>query len=258
MKKPASFLLAAPLFAVLAISSLAQASPVELWTQKDWTVLFEAKGDLNGDGAEDYVAIIEAPDGENQPENACEGEEGFSEAPTRRLIIALDEGGTLKAVADEPRVVLRRDEGGVFGDPLEGLDIDRGAVVVSHYGGSRWRWGNRLRFRLDDGEWRLIGMTDFSLDSAYGNIIEYDYNALSGKMKLSVEIGQDSEEPVCVACRIGEECPERNGCYTGSRPAKAGATWFRIGPKPPVTLAGFRCWQDKTGLLRHLGFQNGQ
>ena len=254
----APFLPAATVFAALAISSQAQAGPLDPWTEKGWTVLFEAKGDLNGDGVEDYAAIIEAPEGENQPENACEGEEGYSEAPTRRLVIALDEAGTLKVAADEPRVILRRDEGGVFGDPLEGLGIERGAVVISHYGGSRWRWGNTLRFRLDDGEWRLIGLTDFSLDSAYGNIIEYDYNALSGKMKLSVEIGQDNEEPVCVACRTGEDCPEQNGCYAGSRAAKAGATWFKIGPKPSVTLAGFRCWQDKTGLLRHLGFQTLQ
>lgn len=35
------------------------------------------------------------------------------------------------------KVVLKADEGGVWGNPFESLTIDRGSVVVSDYGGSK-------------------------------------------------------------------------------------------------------------------------
>lgn len=246
--------------AIIASASPTIAGPLDSWRDRGWSVLFEASGDLNRDGAADYAAIIEAPKGENTPDNACDGTDDYSEAETRRLVIAFaDQDGGLKVVANEPRSVLRHDQGGVFGDPLEGLAIERGAVVVTHYGGSRWRWGDTLRFRHDDDEWRLIGMTEFWLDSAFGNVVEYDYNPLSGKMSRTVEIVEEQEgEPVCVACRLGEHCPERDGCYEGNRRAAAGTEWFDIGRKPPIALADFQCWREQTGLLRHLGFEDGR
>lgn len=244
--------------ALLAFATSAHADITSEWTEKGWTVLFEAKGDLNGDKDADHVAVVEAPQGETTPENSCDGADDYSDAATRRLIIAFDDGGGGQAIsADEPRVVLRRDQGGVFGDPLEDLAIENGAVVIRHYGGSRWRWGNTLRFRYDDSDWRLIGMTEFWLDSLSGSNVEYDYNPLTGKMARTVEINEELDgEPVCAACRTSENCPEKNGCYAGTRPAKPGTEWFDIGAKPAIPLAGFTCWQEETGLLKHLGFQS--
>lgn len=246
--------------ALLATAMPAGANPVDHWISEGWSVLFEAQGDLNQDGLADVAFILEATEGETKPDNSCEGMDDWSEAEARRLIIAFDKGdGGHEISADEPRVALRRDQGGVFGDPLDSLSIENGSVVVRHYGGSRWRWGNALRFRFDEGTWRLIGMTDFWRDSFSGNNVEYDYNPLTGKMKRTTEIMEEVEgEPICNACLVGEDCPERNGCYTGTRPAKAGAEWFDIGIKPDIPLSDFTCWQEQTGLLRHLGFQDSR
>ncbi len=252
-----------PLAAIVASTILTTgllASPLEPWLAKGWTQLFAATGDLNRDGIDDLAVIIEAPEGENTPDNSCDEMDDYSDSETRRLIVAIDDGNGGESISvNEAKVVLRRDQGGVFGDPLEDLFIERGAVVVRHYGGSRWRWGNTLRFRLDGDDWQLIGMTDFWFDSLSGNNVEYDYNPLTGKMARTVAIEEEIDsDPVCVACRIGENCPEKRGCRSGTRRAKPGTRWFDIGTKPKIEMVDFACWQEKTGLLRHLGFQDGR
>lgn len=243
--------------AIVAAPS-AIAGSLDHWTGQGWSVLFQARGDLNRDGREDIAAIVEAPENISKPDNGCDSADDYSDAEARRLIVVIDDGEGQQSIAvDEPRAVLRRDQGGVFGDPLEELSIENGAVVINHYGGSRWRWGNTLRFRLDDGLWRLIGMTDFWHDSISGSRVEYDYNPLSTKLKRTVEFDEELEgKPVCTACLHGVSCPERNGCYAGTRRARPGAEWFNIGPKPNIPLRNFNCWQESIGLLKHLGFQD--
>ncbi|MFZ2099319.1 MAG: hypothetical protein WAU86_02005, partial [Oricola sp.] len=224
-----------------------------------WHEIGAANGDLNRDGIDDVAVVIEAPEGMMEPRNACDGDQGYSEAPVRRLIVAFADGkGGYTRAADEPRLVLRSDEGGAFGDPFEGISIERGSIVADHYGGSRWRWGMTVRFRFDDGDWRMTGMTDSQMDSLSLSAITYDYNALSGKVEVAVEGPEpDAEpgEPLCTACRVGEQCPEANGCYQGTRITKAGKVLYTVGKKDRIVMSQFRCWFDKVGLLTHTGFQ---
>jgi hypothetical protein len=122
--------------------------------------------------------------------------------------------------------------------------------------GSRWRWGQTTRFRLEEGGWLMTGMTELQHDSIYNSVIEYDYNALTYKIAVTVDEGVDDPEaePVCVACRAGEACGSGD-CYKTTKPAKTGTTWFDTPRRDRVTLSGFRCWFEQTGLLEHTGFQ---
>ncbi|NOU89302.1 hypothetical protein GC102_26635 [Paenibacillus sp. LMG 31460] len=56
----------------------------------------------------------------------------------------------ISIIAD--KVVLKADEGGVWGNPFESLTIDRGSVVVSDYGGSKRGRKElvRINFNLND------------------------------------------------------------------------------------------------------------
>ena len=236
--------------------------PAAIWKDYEsqgWRVIGQASGDLNRDGREDIALVIEAPDGLTEPANACSADDDYSDAPVRRLVIAFAEpDGGYRRAADEPRVVLRADEGGVMGDPFEEVSIGNGSVVLDFYGGSRWRWALTLRFRHDDGDWRMTGMTDTQTDSIMNSVLTYDYNALSGKMAVTAEESPDSEaaasEPLCVACRVGEHCPQTGGCYEGTKRAKSGTTLFKVGRKERVILSDYRCWESRTGLLAHTGF----
>ncbi|MGG3280065.1 hypothetical protein [Paenibacillus solani] len=130
------------------------------------------EGDLNKDGFNDVGAVIE------------EIKSQTDEAPQRALLIAFgneDNNYRLSIIADH--VILKADEGGVWGDPFDSISIDRGSLVVSHYGGSNWRWFNTYRFRYQDNDWYLIGATTgeyFTGSATEEEANEQDYNFLTG------------------------------------------------------------------------------
>ncbi|WP_168120128.1 hypothetical protein [Paenibacillus sp. HB172176] len=142
------------------------------------------EGDLNKDGIDDIAAVIEK----------LESEEGA--APSRSLLIALGttaETYELSVIAEN--AILSADEGGVWGDPFESIAIDRGSIVVSHYGGSNWRWYSRYRFRYQDEDWYLIGATSGSYNTGattIENSDEEDYNLLTGDFSIR-RMGDDGK-----------------------------------------------------------------
>lgn len=131
-----------------------------------------AKGDLNKDGISDLATVIEKDTVKD-------------EASPRSLLIAF--GGknntyTLSIIAEN--VILRADDGGVWGDPFESITINRGSVLVSDYGGSNWRWYNKYRFRYQDKDWFLIGATSgsyFTGSTTMEQADEDDINFLTGQ-----------------------------------------------------------------------------
>lgn len=139
--------------------------------EKDKDDPIKAEGDLNKDGIIDFAAIIEKTT-------------NTEEAPPRELIIAFgNKDNTYSLSINAEKVILRADEGGIWGDPFDSLSIDRGSVVVSDYGGSNWRWYNKYRFRFQNNDWYLIGATMgsyFTGTTTRENADEEDYNLLTG------------------------------------------------------------------------------
>lgn len=122
--------------------------------------------DLNGDGKPDAALVIS---------NGGSGSSDVEEPSVVKhvLILALrgDDGKLHRSVVSDA-AVLDGDEGGAFGDPFEDLSVERGAVVIMHYGGSRDRWGYTHRYRYQDGQWMLIGLDYGNTDST--NLEHYD------------------------------------------------------------------------------------
>ncbi|CAN7743605.1 hypothetical protein LJR153_006493 [Paenibacillus sp. LjRoot153] len=132
----------------------------------------KVEGDLNKDGIQDVAMVIEKL------------ESAKDQAPERALLIAFgNKDGTYTRSIMADKAILKADEGGIWGDPLADIHIDRGSLVVSFYGGSNFRWYGNYRFRFQDEDWYLIGAT---VGSFYSGTMtettgdEEDYNLLTG------------------------------------------------------------------------------
>src|SRR6185436_7531450 len=166
---------------------------------KGWRLEMERlrEGDLNGDGRPDLAFVIVHGGG---------GSEADADLPVKHvLVLALKgEDGKLHRSIVNDAAVLDGDEGGAFGDPFDDLSIDKGTVVISHYGGSRERWGFTHRYRFQNGKWSLIGLDMGNTDTLdlehYDN---QDINLSTGLVQASEKGGYEGEP----------KKPETSGTY---------------------------------------------
>jgi hypothetical protein len=111
-----------------------QGAALSDWILPGWKAVHEVTGDLNKDGRDDIAFILERKQQVSHT-RGCGKESDKSQAAPRILMVLLarEQGGYRLSVL-ETDLVRRADEGGIFGDPLSGLYIERGSVVLHHFG----------------------------------------------------------------------------------------------------------------------------
>jgi len=203
-----------------------------------WKVMVQASGDLNQDGRDDLAVIIERLETAKH-ERAC-GKEGYdSHAAPRILLIALAADGGYQLAGSDNGVVLRSDEGGVWGDPFQSLEIARGTVVLTHYAGSAWRWGVVQRFRFQNEGWYLIGHTESSHHTVSEQMSEYDYNLSTGKVAIKATSAEGG--PGCRRGLKGEACPRSKDCSKAETRVTKKVTWKKVPRDGLPKLGGMAC-----------------
>ena len=148
--------------------------------------------DFNGDGVQDVMMIIEKnPTLENfdkkAPCDRYDWNNGCSIVYGERILqvyLGLKDGGYKLFVSNE-KIVLNGDDGGAFGDPLNGLAATKkGSVRLEVYGGSSWRWRHvdTIQYRGDD--FYIVGQTDSGLHTAEPETTSSfkDVNLITGEM----------------------------------------------------------------------------
>lgn len=99
----------------------------------------------------------------------------------RTLVVARGNGDwTYTPAVEAKNAVFSADEGGIWGDPFEGIEIRNGSLYLHFYGGSSWRWEKTYQFRYQDGDWYLIGATDSFINISTNEGTVKDYNLLTG------------------------------------------------------------------------------
>ena len=129
-------------------------APAEVtkFVPKGHRVIDVERGDLNRDGREDCVIVVQRIASEEEPEE-------YHGEPRPLLILIRQPSGKLKLAKTATKVVHCAGCGGVFGDPFEGVFMDGpGRFVVNHYGGSNFRWHNNYTFAWSrrDQTWQLV------------------------------------------------------------------------------------------------------
>lgn len=137
-----------------------------------FTQLKEATGDLTKDGQDERVIVYDTP------KQTGMGTE-------RQLYIYTRENNAWKLLHTSTGPVLPSEHGGTMGDPFDHLAVERGTVVIGHFGGSRQKWNYTHRYRFQQGDWYLIGATIGSGDACESE--SYDYNVSTGKIQVQYE-----------------------------------------------------------------------
>lgn len=130
-----------------------EALPAE-WTRfvpDGQIVIAQARADLDLDGREDVLLVLEADREETKGNEPDDG-------PRRLLILRRDASGALQLAKQSKQAVLCRQCGGVMGDPFESVEAKKGSFTITHYGGSAWRWASRYQFNYSrrDQTWQLV------------------------------------------------------------------------------------------------------
>ena len=115
------------------------------------------KSDLNGDGREDFILVLEK-------EKPAKDADDFPVGQRPLLILMRGADGKLTMAKRNEKIVMCSQCGGVFGDPFEGVFAKRNTFSVEHYGGSNWRWKYSYKFNYSriDKSWELVRVEDIS------------------------------------------------------------------------------------------------
>ena len=168
------------LMTALALASAAFAKeldaaklPAELkpFVSKNYRAIFAGSEDLNGDGKDDYLLVIEKT---SPPKSVLD-----DSLPSDRslLIITRQPDGSLKQAVRNDRLVYCRECGGVMGDPFITVTLKKNRFTVNHYGGSNWRWTADYTFawsRIDQA-WQLVAYDSESFHTSDIENIKYEH-----------------------------------------------------------------------------------
>lgn len=165
-----------------------------------WKLYDKAQGDLNGDGLEDSVLVIQR----NEPSLVIEnpdslGAESYDANPRSLLFILSDPEGPMRLVGRDDTIIPDWDSPNLD-NPLDSIDIGGGGKVTLwiRYWSSAgaWEMSNRLfHFRWDGEGMVLIGYDSIEVHRATLDFKEVSINYLTGRRKDVVgNMDQDKDE----------------------------------------------------------------
>ncbi|MCZ0750677.1 hypothetical protein [Aeromonas enteropelogenes] len=151
-------------FALAVNTALAEEPGQEHITSK---VIGEAMGDLDKDGIDEKVIVLDT---------GLDGEIGTQ----RTLLIYKKKQDKWALWHSSQGPILDSAHGGMMGDPFISVDIQRGAIVIDHFGGSRHKWSYTHRYRFNNKAWYLIGAT-INYGAPCEGFFNFDFNVMKGK-----------------------------------------------------------------------------
>jgi hypothetical protein len=167
---------------------------ISAFVPKGWIILDSAFADFNNDKMKDAVIVLSTPKSENRENDLNE---------CIRAIVILQKtntGYTLNTFCNN--AILCLGCGGVFGDPYEGISLNKNVLKISHYGGSNWRWSTNYTFRFQNNKWVLIG----AKHDSYFNASDCDGTASAGDAARNMQEVNFSTSKAHIIKTKTEEC----------------------------------------------------
>src|SRR6185436_8160023 len=158
------WLCAAPLVVMAQEKDLKIPAEVVPFVESGTKAIALEKADLNGDGAEDFVLVLEK-------EKPAKDADDFPVGQRPLLILLRGADGKLTAAKRNDRIVMCSSCGGVFGEPFEGVIAKRNSFSVEHYGGSaeRWKFSYKFNYSRIDKTWQLVRVDEIHYHTSNPN-----------------------------------------------------------------------------------------
>ncbi|MFM7022584.1 MAG: hypothetical protein ACKOXB_06360 [Flavobacteriales bacterium] len=132
-----------------------------------------AYGNLDKDTAKEKVEVVDIDSVE---------ERGF----IRELRIFKKDNNEWKLWYSSGNAIMASGEGGVRGDPFQGIEIKKGILLIYHEGGSSWMWSHTHKYRFQNSDFYLIGVSNsFGKNGEHWETL--DYNLLTGNAVVTLE-----------------------------------------------------------------------
>ncbi len=159
-------------------------------TPKGWNLLASTTGDLNKDGLDDLVFIIQNTDPENIEKHTGLGS-GTIDLNPRIMAIYFQDSQTKKYNKQKQLddfIILR--DSPTMDEPLDGLSIsDKGVLKITFrfwYSAGSWTFAiHNYAFRYDQKNFNLIGYDLNDIHRGSGDETNYSINFLTKKMRVT-------------------------------------------------------------------------
>ena len=157
-------LFVAPLIIVAQETDLKIPAEVTTFVESGTKAIALEKSDLNGDGREDFILVLEK-------EKPAKDADDFPIGQRPLLILLRGADGKLSSAKRNERVIMCSQCGGVFGDPFDGIIAKRNTFSVEHYGGSaeRWKFSYQFNYSRADTTWQLVKVTEIHYHTSNPN-----------------------------------------------------------------------------------------
>lgn len=157
-------LFVAPLAIVAQETDLKVPAEVTPFVEPGTRAIALEQSDLNGDGREDFILVIEKEKPTKDADDFPVGQRPF-------LILLRGADGKLTVAKRNDRIVMCSQCGGVFGEPFEGVIAKRNSFSVEHYGGSseRWKFSYVFNYSRIDKTWQLVKVTEIHYHTSNPN-----------------------------------------------------------------------------------------
>ncbi|MBW2963132.1 hypothetical protein [Mesonia aestuariivivens] len=151
---------------------------------KNYVVIDSILGDLDNDNIKELVVVLNTKKAEKENENI-----------PRELRIYKKINKKWINWKNSEQALYGSREGGMVGDPYAGIKIKNGILLISHFGGSSWKWGYTDKYRFQNENFYLIGY-----ESNYGRPCDFwenvDFNLSTGKIIFEREFEDCEKEKI--------------------------------------------------------------
>ncbi|MGM9475640.1 hypothetical protein ACS5PU_04380 [Pedobacter sp. GSP4] len=160
----------------------AQGSSIEQVTPANWTVIDQVYGDLNNDATTDLAVVFEFNRSIDETRVYGDNHTDIIKETQKPRILAIffkdKSSGVYQLSTQNNDFILRSEEGGKMGDPLQQIAIKDQQLYLRFQGGSEWRWELGYTFKFENKDWFLTSAVNLYYNQTNGDMTEriYDFN----------------------------------------------------------------------------------